>query len=78
MHPINLIETLLHIGNDLKKQVMNGLLSDEAASVRSLLDAMGLAEHIPVKRAVQYAIAEKLDDKIERRLVMELVDTWVK
>ena len=73
-----LIETFLHTGNDLKKQVMNGLLSDEAASVRSLLDAMGLAEHIPVKRAVQYAIAEKLDDKIERRLVIELVDTWVK
>jgi nitric oxide reductase NorQ protein len=75
---IQLIETILNIGNDLKKQVMNGLLSDEAASIRSLLDAMGLAEHIPVKRAVQYAIAEKLDDKIERRLVMELVDTWVK
>lgn len=73
-----LVETFLQISNDLKKQVMNGLLSDEAASVRSLLDAMGLAEHIPVKRAVQYAIAEKLDDKIERRLVMELVDTWVK
>jgi nitric oxide reductase NorQ protein len=73
-----LIETFLHISNDLKKQVMNGLLSDEAASVRSLLDAMGLAQHIPVKRAVQYAIAEKLDDTIERRLVMELVDTWVK
>ncbi len=73
-----LIETFLHISNDLKKQVMNGLLSDEAASVRSLLDAMGLAHHIPVKRAVQYAIAEKLDDIIERRLVMELVDTWVK
>ncbi|MEK5038569.1 ATP-binding protein [Sporosarcina sp. FSL K6-3457] len=76
--PEQLVETFLQIGNDLKKQVMNGLLSDEAASVRSLLDAMGLAEHIPVKRAVQYAIAEKLDDKIERRLVMELVDTWVK
>ncbi|HJF32600.1 MAG TPA: AAA family ATPase [Sporosarcina psychrophila] len=73
-----LIETFLHISNDLKKQVINGLLSDEAASVRSLLDALGLAEHIPVKRAIQYAIAEKLDDTIERRLVMELVDTWVK
>ncbi|MEK5070316.1 AAA family ATPase [Sporosarcina sp. FSL K6-1508] len=73
-----LIETFFHISNDLKKQVMNGLLSDEAASVRSLLDALGLAEHIPVKRAIQYAIAEKLDDTIERRLVMELVDTWVK
>lgn len=75
---IQLIDTMLNIGNDLKKQVMNGLLSDEAASVRSLLDAIGLAEHIPVKRAIRYAIAEKLDDQIERKLVMELVNTWVK
>lgn len=73
-----LIDTMLNIVNDLKKQVKNGLLSDEAASIRSLLDAIGLAEHIPVKRAVQYAIAEKLDDQIERKLVTELVDTWVK
>ena len=73
-----LVETFLQLGNDLKKQVMSGLLSDEAASIRSLLDAMGLAQHIPVRRAVQYAIAEKLDDKIERDLIMELVDTWVK
>ena len=72
MHPNSLVETILKIGNDLRKQVMNGLLSDEAASIRSLLDAIGLAEHIPVKRAIQYAIAEKLDDKIERKLVMEL------
>ena len=76
--PTDLIDTMLNIGNDLKKQVMNGLLSDEAASIRSLLDAIGLAEHIPVKRAIRYAIAEKLDDHIERRLVMELVNTWVK
>ncbi|MBE1554751.1 ATP-binding protein [Sporosarcina limicola] len=75
---MQLVDVMLNIGNDLKNQVINGLLSDEAASVRSLLDAIALAEHIPVKRAVQYAIAEKLDDKIERRLVMELVDTWVR
>lgn len=74
----NLIDTMMDIGDDLRKQVMNGLLSDESASIRSLLDAISLAEHIPVKRAIRYAIAEKLDDPIERRLVMELVDTWVK
>lgn len=73
-----LIETMLRIGDDLKKQVMNGLLAEEASSIRSLLDAIGLAAHMPVKRAIQYAIAEKLDDKMERKLVMELVETWVK
>ena len=51
MHQSSLLKHSFNISNDLKKQVMNGLLSDEAASVRSLLDAMGLAEHIPVKRA---------------------------
>ena len=76
--PERLVETILNIGNDLRKQVMNGLLSDEAASIRSLLDAISLSEHIPVKRAIRYAIAEKLDDQVERKLVMELVDTWVK
>jgi len=73
-----LVDTMLNIGNDLKKQVLSGLLADEAASIRSLLDAIGLAEHIPIKRATRYAIAEKLDDHIERKLVMELVNTWVK
>ena len=59
----------MNINEDLKKQVMNGFLSEEAASVRSLLDAVALAEHIPVRRAIQYAIAEKLDDKMERSLL---------
>lgn len=73
-----LVKTSLDINDDLRKQVMNGLLSEEAASVRSLLDAIALAEHIPVRRAIQYAIAEKLEDRMERDLVMELVETWVK
>lgn len=73
-----LVKTSLNINDDLRKQVMNGLLSEEAASVRSLLDAIALAEHMPVRRAIQYAIAEKLEDRMERDLVMELVETWVK
>lgn len=76
--PTALLDTMLNINEDLRKQVMNGLLSDEAASIRSLLDALSLAEHISVKRAIRYAIAEKLEDEIEQNLIMELVDTWVK
>lgn len=76
--PSTLIDSILNISQDLRNQVMNGLLSDEAASIRSLLDAVSLAEHMPIKRAIRYAIAEKLEDTIERKLVLELVDTWVK
>ncbi|QTD42018.1 AAA family ATPase [Sporosarcina sp. Te-1] len=71
------LHAFLSIHGDLKKQVMNGLLSDEAASVRSLMDAVNLAIHMPEKRAIQYAIAEKLEDPMEKKLVMELVDTWI-
>lgn len=75
---IDLIDTIMNINGDLRKQVINGLLSDEAASIRSLLDAMSLAQYISIKRAIRYAVAEKLEDEIEQNLIMELVDTWVK
>lgn len=69
---------MLNVAKDLMKQVENGLLSEEAASIRSLLDATALAVHIGPLRAVRYAIAEKLDDESERELVMDLATTWIK
>lgn len=69
---------MLKIAEDLKQQVMNGLLSEEAASIRSLLDATELSQYIEPLRAVQYAIAEKLEDSSEKDLVIELAKTWMK
>lgn len=68
---------MLSLSNDLRQQVKNGLLSDEAASIRSLFDAIELAEHIDTIRAIQYAIAEKLEDQTEKNLVIELAKTWI-
>ncbi|WP_432355692.1 ATP-binding protein [Sporosarcina sp. A2] len=73
-----IIDILMNLSSDLTKQAENGLLADEAASVRSLLDALELAVHMPIERAVMYAIAELLEDKMERDLVNELTATWVK
>ncbi|MBD7908315.1 ATP-binding protein [Sporosarcina gallistercoris] len=72
------IDTIMNLSEDLSKQAANGLLADEAASVRSLINALQLAVHMPVDRAVTYAIAELLEDKMERDLVNELTATWVK
>ncbi|ANU19472.1 hypothetical protein BBI15_04260 [Planococcus plakortidis] len=69
---------ILDLAGDLMKQVENGLMSEEAASIRSLLDATALAMHIDPLRAVRYAIAEKLDDESERTLLMDLANTWRK
>lgn len=69
---------MLNLAEDLMKQVENGLLSEEAASIRSLLDATALAQYMDPLRAVRYAIAEKLDDESERELFMDLANTWKK
>ncbi len=69
---------MLDLAADLMKQVENGLLSEEAASIRSLLDATALALHIDPLHAVRYAIAEKLDDENERELLLDLATTWRK
>lgn len=73
-----LIQTMLNLAEDTFVQVQNGLLSEEAASIRSLLDATDLAQYISPLRAIRYAIAEKLEDESERSLVMELAKTWLK
>lgn len=69
---------MLSLAADLMKQVENGLLSEEAASIRSLLDATALSEHMDLSRAVNYAIAEKLEDESERELFRDLANTWIK
>ncbi|SIT80775.1 ATP-binding protein [Edaphobacillus lindanitolerans] len=76
--PSVLIATMLDISEDLREQVRNGLLEDEAASIRSLIDATELALHIGPERAVRYAVAEKMEDRGERQLVMDLVRTRIR
>ena len=74
----SLLTTALSIHQDLRQQVENGLLAEEAASIRSLLDALALAAYMPLERAIWYAIAEKMEDDLERQLIKELVLTWIK
>lgn len=74
----SLISMMLNLAEDLLIQVQNGLLSEEAASIRSLLDATELAQYMHPSRAISYAIAEKLDDDSEKELIHELAKTWLK
>lgn len=69
---------MLNLAEDLMEQVKQGLLSEEAASIRSLQYAMELAEYIDPIRAINYAIAEKLEDEQEKKLVLELASSWIK
>lgn len=69
---------MLNLAEDLMAQVQQGLLAEDAASIRSLQYAMDLAQYMNPLRAIDYAIAEKLDDEQEKRLVLELASSWVK
>ncbi|MFE5317400.1 AAA family ATPase [Paenibacillus sp. NPDC056579] len=72
----SVLERFVRLSSDLQEQIRSGQLSDEAASVRALIDACDLAAYIPTLRAVQRAIADKLDDEREKALVMNLAETY--
>ncbi|MBD7944358.1 AAA family ATPase [Psychrobacillus sp. FSL K6-2684] len=69
---------MLNLASDLMEQVKQGLLAEDAASIRSLQYAMELAHYMEPLRAINYAIAEKLEDEQEKRLVLELASSWIK
>lgn len=71
-----LLGRFVRLSADLQEQIRSGQLSDEAASVRALLDTCDLAAYIPPLRAIQRAIADKLDDEREQVLVMNLAETY--
>lgn len=70
-----LLQKFVMLSNDLQTLVKNGHLSEEAASVRALIDTCDLAVYLPTLRAVQRGIAEKLDDEREKSAVMNVART---
>ncbi|MEK3953514.1 MoxR-like ATPase [Psychrobacillus psychrotolerans] len=76
--PKDLHILMLNLAKDLMEQVEQGMLSEEAASIRSLLYATELALYMEPIRAITYAIAEKLEDDQEKQLVLALASTWIK
>lgn len=72
------IDLFVQLSADLITAVNQGKLSEEAASIRALLDACDLSTVIPVKRAILRAIVDKLEEERERELVLNIVDTLFK
>lgn len=65
----------VRLAEDLLVQIRMGQLSDEAASVRGLIDACDLAVFMPPRRAVERAIVDKLEDEREQAAVRNIADT---
>ena len=70
-----LLDRFVTLSADLIVQVKQGYVSEEAASIRALIDACDLAVYIPPQRAIERAIVEKLEDDREKAAVRNLAET---
>ncbi len=69
------IDQFVSLSSDLMVQVQNGQVSEEAASIRALLDACDLAVYLPPKRAIQRGIIDKLEDEREKAAIKNIAET---
>ena len=65
----------MQLSADLITAVNQGILSEDAASIRALLDACDLSTVIPVKRAILRAIVDKMEDERERDLLLNIASS---
>lgn len=70
-----LIEKFVTLSSDLIIQVQNGQISEEAASIRALIDTCDLAVYLPPMRAIQRGIIEKLEDEREKAAIRNIAET---
>ena len=70
-----LIEQFVALSDDLIVQVRNGQISEEAASIRALIDACDLAVFMPPLRAIQRGIIDKLEDEREQAAIRNIAET---
>ncbi|SHF83096.1 ATP-binding protein [Ornithinibacillus halophilus] len=69
------IDLFVKLSGDLIEAVYQGKLSEDAASIRALLDACDLSNLIPPRRAIQRSIVDKLDEDREREFIKNLAET---
>ncbi|NAO99553.1 AAA domain-containing protein [Halomonas sp. MG34] len=70
-----MIDLFVSLSADLVQAAFQGKLSEDAASIRAIIDACDLSSIIPPQRAVQRAIAAKLDEEREQEFIMSLAET---
>jgi nitric oxide reductase NorQ protein len=70
-----LLTKFVQLSNDLLIQVTNGQISEEAASIRALLDTVDLTVYMPPLRAIQRGIIDKLEDEREKAAIQNIAET---
>ena len=69
-----LIQHIIKFNEDLRTMTKQGQISEEAASIRALIDLSDLATVMPIERAVQRTIIDKLDDEREQQAILNAIE----
>lgn len=70
-----LLTMFTKLSADLLTLVHNGQVSEEAASIRALIDTCDLARFLPPRRAIERGIVDKLEDEREKSAIRNLAET---
>lgn len=74
LQDIKIIDQIIKFNQDLVTMASQGQISEEASSVRALLDFCDLISVMPIERAAQRAIIDKLDDEREQNAIINAME----
>lgn len=69
-----MIQKIIKFNEDLRTMTKQGQISEEAASIRALIDLSDLAMIMPIERAIQHTIIDKLEDEREQQAILNAVE----
>lgn len=69
-----IIDQIIKFNQDLVTMASQGQISEEASSVRALLDFCDLLQVMPIERAAKRAIIDKLDDEREQNAIINAME----
>ncbi|RST57963.1 ATP-binding protein [Siminovitchia terrae] len=78
LHDEKMIEQFVRLSSDLLVQVKSGIIPEEAASIRALIDTCDLAVYMDPLRAVRRGISDKLEEEREKAAVVNIASTLFK
>lgn len=68
------IEQIIKFNEDLRTMTKQGQISEEATSIRALIDLSDLATVIPIERAIKRTIIDKLEDEREQQAIINAIE----
>ncbi|WP_379971231.1 AAA family ATPase [Ectobacillus sp. sgz5001026] len=71
-----ILEKFTQFSSDLIPLVKDGRISEEAASIRCMIDACDLSTYIPALRAIERSIVSKMSDETEQETIRELARSY--